>query len=91
MDIIKYIRNNLEDLNIYYNTLENTTLIKIMKKEPEIKHSIKLKIKDHKTNDNNILYNLSGEADFISKSYITDIKVCKDDDINKWFAQTFIY
>lgn len=80
LKILDYININVKYLEDYYVNMLDSTFVKNLKKETNVKHGEIFRTKD-----------LHGEVDFLSDTSIIDIKAYKMDDINCWFAQLYLY
>lgn len=88
-EIQKYILRNLSYIDEYYKSLKHSTMIQKLKREVDIQHGIH-DIKDIALSSE-VTINIHGEADFMSNSYITDIKSYKLNTPTTWFAQCWLY
>ena len=77
---INYMNTNKTAIDTYITNLKESTIVDIMKREKHLEHSKSI------SNDD-----LNGEVDFISTSYITDIKCYKNNEFKLWFAQLRMY
>ena len=81
LNILDYIKINIDDMESYYDQMESSTLINQMKKE-------------YFTHGNTYRNeNLHGEVDFISSESIVDCKCYKSEEgvLDDWFAQLWLY
>ena len=80
LNVLDYVKNNIEDMDDYLYEMSNSTFIKNFEKDTNIKH---VEIKR--------LSDLSGECDFISDQSIVDIKCYKEECLDDWFGQLWLY
>lgn len=80
LNILDYLKMNQEVFDDYIFDMENSTLIKNLSKDTNIKHGEVMRISD-----------LSGECDFISDQSIIDIKVYREPCPDMWFSQLYLY
>lgn len=79
----KYFTKHEKDINKLIKDIKNATIIRNLYTESNLEHGL-----SRSTNE------LHGECDFISDTFITDIKVCKSEekeDLDKWFYQLYMY
>lgn len=81
LNILDYIKTNIDYMETYYDQMENSTLISQMKKEYFTHGNI------YRNED------LHGEVDFISPESIIDIKCYRSEEgvFDDWFAQLWLY
>lgn len=80
LKILDYVNENLNYMDDYYYEMMDSTFIKNLKKETNLKHGEVFRSSE-----------LHGELDFMSDSSIVDIKSYKNEEIPCWFAQLYLY
>ena len=80
LNVLDYLKNNVELFDDYMEEMRNSTLVKNMKKWTKLQHGI---IKRESK--------LSGEVDFISDQAIVDVKCYKEEELDDWFGQLWLY
>jgi len=80
LNILDYMKQHYEDIDCYFDCMSNSTLINNMSNLTNLKHGIIMRQKD-----------LHGEVDFISDEAIIDIKCYKEECLDDWFAQLWLY
>lgn len=80
LNVLDYLKNNIELFDTYIEEMRNSTFVKNMNKWTKLQHGI-IK-RDSK---------LSGEVDFISDQAIVDIKCYKEEELDNWFGQLWLY
>lgn len=80
LKILEYINMNVKYMEEYYYDMMDSTFVKNLKKETNLKHG------DIYRTDK-----MHGEIDFITDSSIIDIKAYKNDELSNWFAQLYLY
>lgn len=94
--LINYIDAHETHINTYYLALQDTNIIRDMRRERNLTYEHALpatttttpaKISDDVRNHTDI----RGIADFISDDCVTDIKVYKSTELDEWYAQVYMY
>ena len=80
LNVLDYLKTNMELFDEYESDMENSTFIKHVSKQTNIKHGEIKRTKE-----------LTGEVDFITDQSIIDIKCYKDDEPDNWFGQLWLY
>lgn len=80
LKILDYINENVKYMDDYYYDMMDSTFIKNLKKETNLKHGEIFRTSE-----------IHGEVDFISDSSIIDIKSYKNEEIPNWFSQLYLY
>jgi len=78
--MLEYITKHVDSFDKYILDLGNTTIIKSLKCETNLRHGLHVRTKT-----------LHGTLDFSSDTSIIDIKVYKKEDVDSWFAQLYLY
>lgn len=80
LNILEYMKEHFEDIDCYFDCLSNSTLIKNMSNMTGLNHGLMSRQKD-----------LHGECDFISNEAIIDIKCYREETLDDWMAQLWLY
>lgn len=80
LNVLDYVKNNMEYMDEYLEQMSQSTFVKNFSKDTMIKHGEIMRTSE-----------LSGECDFISDQSIVDIKCYKDECIDDWFGQLWLY
>ena len=80
LKILDYINENLKFMDDYYYDMMDSTFMKNLKKETNLKHGEVFRTSE-----------LHGELDFMSDGSIIDIKSYKNEEIPNWFSQLYLY
>lgn len=80
LEMVFYIDRHNQYLEKYKQALEESSIFQILSREKHLQHSVS--ISD---------FQFNGEIDFLSNSFITDIKCYREPQEPSWFTQLYLY
>ena len=80
LDILDYIKVHFEDIDDYFDCMQHSTFVQNFSHDTNIRHGEIVRTAD-----------LHGECDFVSNESIIDIKCYKEECIDDWFGQLWLY
>lgn len=80
LNILDYIKEHFEDIDDYFDCMSHSTFVENFSKDTNIRHGEIVRTE-----------HLHGECDFVSNESIVDIKCYKEECLDDWFGQLWLY